>query len=90
VSHGLELRSNRMPLHPDELEDAREALRAAGRDVDAFSFRYVAYPRLGCASGPPLADVIVTDATSGRSRTYPTAARPDWVARFSEDVAGGF
>jgi hypothetical protein len=79
-----------MPLHPDELEDARAALRTAGCDVNAFSFRYVAYPRLGCASGPPLADVIVTDATSGRSRTYSTAARPSWVARFREDVASEF
>jgi hypothetical protein len=40
-------------ISADDLDDAREALRAAGHDVHAFRFEYVPYPRCGCGAGPP-------------------------------------
>ena len=79
-----------MPLKPEDLDDARKMLRAAGHDATAFSFKHVAHPRLGCATGPPLAEVTVTDPASGKARTYPLGGTTKWLARFSRDVAEDF
>jgi hypothetical protein len=78
-----------MPLDPDERDDARAALRRAGRDPGTFSFEFVPYPRLGCATGPPLADIVVTDAATGIRRIYTLRPGSDWKAEFAADVARG-
>jgi hypothetical protein len=67
-----------VPINAADLDDAREALRCAGRDDAEFTFEYVPYPRLGCASGPPIAEVIVTNLGTGVTRIYAAGRRPEW------------
>ena len=73
----------------ESLEIARDALVAAGRDIDAFRFDYQPFPRLGCGAGPPPADVIVTNTATGIHRVYPAGPRSNWLGRFLADVDGG-
>lgn len=78
-----------MPLDPDERDDARAALHAAGRDDSTFTFEFVPLPRLGCATGPPLADVVVTDTATGVRRIYTLRPGSDWNGEFAADLARG-
>jgi hypothetical protein len=78
-----------MPLDPHERDDARAALRHAGLDDRTFTFEFVPYPRLGCAAGPPLADIVVTDGATGIRRIYTLRPGSDWKGAFAADVARG-
>ncbi len=78
------------PLEPEDLEDAQEAIRAARADAAAFTFKYVAYPRLGCATGDPMAEVIATNTATGKARMYSVVGRrASWTAEFAEDLKRG-
>jgi hypothetical protein len=78
-----------MAIPADDLEDAREALRAAGRDADAFRFEYVPYPRFGCGAGPPPADVILTDTTTGARRIYRAGPGSNWLRQLRGELEAG-
>jgi hypothetical protein len=75
-----------MPIPADELDDALEALRAAGHDASAFRFDYVPYPRMGCAVGPLLADIVVTHRQTGVKRIYKAGHRARWLGEFAADA----
>lgn len=76
-----------MPLAAESLEDALEMLRAAGDDGSTFRFEYVAYPRLGCGAGPPVADVVVTNTATGIRQVYAAGLGSRWQTAFGEHVA---
>lgn len=76
-----------MPLPADSIENALEILRAAGSDASGFTFEYVAYPRLGCGSGPPPADVVVTNTVTGIRQSYAVRPGSNWLAAFGAHVA---
>jgi hypothetical protein len=87
---------NPVKIAPDEMEDAFEALKAAGRDQSYFHFSAV--ESVPAAGGPVQQQITVTRSfpIKGGNKTQPNVIRvypgghgTNWPAAFAADLAAG-
>jgi len=79
-----------MSDYDQELDQARQALAAAGRDPAGFAFAMDFLPPDDAGGGMFTMEYeVAVTAPSGKARTYLGSIGRDWVAQFSDDLAGG-
>ncbi len=79
------------PMHEQELEEAKERIAAAHRDVSTYAFD-LAFLEPDPDGGGMFTlryEVTVTNNESGKTVGYIGGIGLDWVAAFEEDLGGG-